>query len=211
MLGLDLADWIRRWPGWPGGVIDVCLAQGPRQDSSAAARDMLAQLIALRTDGDPAKVQLGVDARGAPFVTGQSRLCVSISHAHDLVACAVSPRPVGVDVERLDREEANRHFARRTCTSGELASFAGLGWDEPSRAALVRLWTRKEAVSKVLGMGFAVDPRQIDVRAGVAVIGVGYPRRIWVVDAKPAPSGYAVAVAGEGPRMRLRISAPAER
>jgi 4'-phosphopantetheinyl transferase len=176
-------------------------------DSSAAARIVLAQMIALRTGRDPAEVKLGTDDRGAPFVVAQPELCVSISHADGLIACALSLRRVGVDVERLDRSEADRDFAGRTCTSGELASFNAVGWDASTRATLVRFWTRKEAVAKVLGTGFAVDPRDIDVRGSVAVVVDLGRRRIWIADVVPTPPGYAVAVAGEGPPARLRVSA----
>lgn len=85
-------------------------------------------------------------------------LSFNLSHTRGLVAVAVSPiagLPLGVDVERLDREVdlrvADNYFDPR-----EVAWLAGL--PEPARPeGFLRLWTLKEAFIKATGKGLTQD------------------------------------------------------
>ena len=62
---------------------------------------------------------------------------LAVAHSGEFVACAVSTRRLGVDIERSDRVEADHDLARRVCTAHERRQLERL----PAplrRAALIR-------------------------------------------------------------------------
>jgi phosphopantetheinyl transferase len=166
------------------------------QRRSVVARAALTQLVALRTRVDPARVRLTNDERGRPLLSG-SALHVSIAHSGDFVACAVSTRPVGVDIERSDRSEADDALAKRVCTLAERQALERL-LPSSRTGALIRLWTRKEAVVKALGVGGALAFEQLDVSHNAPRIAGARARGLWVRDLRGAPDGYSVALATAG-------------
>jgi len=65
---------------------------------------------------------------------------------------------VGVDVERVEpRDDA---FVRHVLTDREVRLAATVGLNGNGSTVL---WTLKEAVTKALGVGMAVDPREVEV------------------------------------------------
>lgn len=86
---------------------------------------------------------------GKPVLRG-SELHFSISHAGGLCALVLSDSPVGIDLQ--DTEAAKKisnpsSFARRFFTSDEYEVYMS----EPTPEQLCRIWTRKEALAKLLG------------------------------------------------------------
>lgn len=103
--------------------------------------------------GIPAeKQEIGCGAHGKPYLLGYPDVHFSISHSGKWAACAVSDRPVGIDVQEI------RPFvpkvAERVCTAEELAEIAES--TDPT-SAFTRLWTQKEAVLKKYGFGMQGD------------------------------------------------------
>jgi 4'-phosphopantetheinyl transferase len=186
-----------------GGADRSDLRRRDDRDRSLLARATLMRLFATRADTDAASVLIDHDEPGRPIVRGNAGLMLAVAHSGDFVACAISTRRVGVDIERSDRIEADDDLARRVCTSHERRELERL----PAplrRAALIRLWTRKEAVVKALGVGLAIAPEQVDVSRDRPIVhgaGVGALR---VRDLAAGPDGYAVAVATETCRRRVR-------
>lgn len=85
---------------------------------------------------------------GKPVLRG-SKLHFSISHAGGLCALALSDTPVGIDLQ--DTEAAAKianltSFARRFFAPDEYEIFM----EEPTPQQLCRIWTRKEALAKLL-------------------------------------------------------------
>jgi 4'-phosphopantetheinyl transferase len=104
------------------------------------------------------------DESGAPYVERDGRrleLSLSISHRGDLGLAAVTQAPgvvVGADLEEvLPRELA---LVRQFFTDAEADAVA-----RAQRPDLVvnRIWSAKEAVLKVLGVGLRLDTRLIEV------------------------------------------------
>lgn len=107
----------------------------------------------------PADWRFDIGTHGCPSVVssqaGTPPLAFNLSHTDGLVAVAVSRgRPVGVDVERVDRivteGVAERHFA-----PAEVADLRAL--PPPAQArAFFDYWTLKEAYIKARGLGLAI-------------------------------------------------------
>ncbi len=84
-------------------------------------------------------------------------LYFSLSHCKEGVCCAISDRPVGIDIESASRKISDC-VIRYSMNEGEQALIRES--DDPQRTFL-RLWTQKEAVLKRLGTGIRDDMRDI--------------------------------------------------
>lgn len=108
---------------------------------------ILGDILAVRTVNELAcrtDTVLKHDASGRPYVDIPS-LYLSVSHSGDMVVCAVSDRPVGIDVEKIK----DRCFgsADKICSEEELDYING------SAKRFLEVWTAKEAYSKMTGEG----------------------------------------------------------
>ncbi len=111
----------------------VWLAFTQSHDLSAQARELLRLTL-----GKETLPPLQYDAHGKPYLEGMC--CFSISHTRGAVAAAVSQQPVGVDVERADRQIPMK-LRQRYLTAAEQAYAA-------DAKRFLEIWTRKEALLK---------------------------------------------------------------
>ncbi|MFE7598214.1 4'-phosphopantetheinyl transferase family protein [Streptomyces sp. NPDC057494] len=155
----------------------------------------------------------GSDRHGPPRVAeppGAPAFGFSRSGRHALVAVAPSG-PVGVDVETV-RPLDLPATARQCLSPAEAAYVLGL----PPRERLPafhRAWVRKEAVTKAVGVGIAMDLRTVDVspgRAGTVAVrcAAGAGPDSWTVTDVDVGEGAAAALAlpgtGRPPSIRTR-------
>lgn len=119
----------------------------------AASRLLLKHAAGAVLGGDPKELELGYGPTGRPYLRGCDQIDISLSHTEDLLLVGLTSRGlIGVDAERASRPMYRSGLGRRVCTQAELASLTGLP-EEERDAALVRLWTLKEAYSKAIGQG----------------------------------------------------------
>lgn len=76
---------------------------------------------------------------------------VSISHSSSAVAVCKSDTPVGIDIEKIDRERNFDGLAKKYFHGAESKIF----FEDPSAEGFYEIWTKKEAYSKILGGGLA--------------------------------------------------------
>lgn len=100
---------------------------------------------------------------GKPYLVSYPQVHFSLSHSGEYAVCVISDQNVGVDVEnqsrRLlasDRSEKRDAVARQCFTEEEYIRFSSAK-DEEKNKIFVELWTKKEAVSKAVGKGLAMD------------------------------------------------------
>lgn len=96
-----------------------------------------------------------------PFIQNASGECIegvdfSISHCKNAIAVALSDRPVGVDVESFRRAE--EPLLKRTLNPNEQAEIRAAS--DPAEA-FTCLWTKKEAVLKLRGMGIVDNLHEV--------------------------------------------------
>jgi 4'-phosphopantetheinyl transferase len=125
-------------------------------------RAMLRRILSTYADIEPGEVPLTTSAAGKPLWKG-SRLHFNVSHCQDLAVVAVSREAaVGVDIEALnDRADFNA-IARIALSPQEAERLQHLP-PAGRPAAVLRAWTRKEAVFKALGTGLGRPLAQIEV------------------------------------------------
>ena len=91
---------------------------------------------------------------GKPAIVGRPDIHFNMSHCREAALCALSDKPVGVDVESIGRY--NESLVRYTMNDDELAQIQQS--DRPDMA-FIRLWTQKEAVLKLSGTGITDNMR----------------------------------------------------
>ncbi|GAB3457159.1 4'-phosphopantetheinyl transferase family protein [Insolitispirillum peregrinum] len=114
-----------------------------------AAHALRRAMVAAVLGCAPADVRFTVDQPGGkPRVAGGGGLDVSLSHCRGAVACVVGEGcRVGIDVERSDRPFPPEVLAM-------IAAPAEQPW---AAERAVPLWTLKEALTKAVGWGLAID------------------------------------------------------
>jgi 4'-phosphopantetheinyl transferase len=113
----------------------------------------LRAVLAEYSGADPARLTYRAGPYGKPALEGGP--CFSLSHSGGLALCAVSPgREVGVDVERLRAVPEADRIVERVFSPAERRDYHALREAAPG-SAFLRMWTRKEALLKALGVGFS--------------------------------------------------------
>lgn len=108
----------------------------------------LLEYVLARTHGLSSLPALARTSLGKPYLPDRPDLHVNWSHSGNLTLCALSDRPVGVDIEVMRPRGAS--LPRYALTPEEYAQYQALGGDWP---AFYTLWTRKEAWCKYTGEG----------------------------------------------------------
>ncbi len=141
--------------------------------------------------GPRGKPALAMDADDSP-------LYFNLAHSGERMLLAVTRvGDIGADIEQLNDAMDLETLARRICTPRERAVWRTL--PPPLRLrALMRYWTRKEALLKATGMGLARRLTEVDVsgaRARAAACGMQAQWSLHDLETEDAYTG-ALAVAG---------------
>lgn len=107
---------------------------------------MLADL--LRSEFGIGEFSISIGGHGKPYLADRPDIHFSISHCRSAIAVAVSDSPVGVDVEAF--RSFSDGLLDKSMNPSEKAAI--LASEEPQEV-FASLWTRKEAVFKLLGTG----------------------------------------------------------
>src|SRR5579871_3569247 len=135
----------------------------PNRSSAIAARVLLRLGLSKATDRAVAPTQwdFSLTAQQRPIVAeGLPQLHFSVSHVDQLAVVAISPRlNIGIDVESVDQNVAENVIAG-FCHRDERRSVGALSGVQKTRE-FVRLWTLKEAYTKMMGVGHSLDFKMI--------------------------------------------------
>jgi len=113
--------------------------------------EILAKTVIKMTFGiDIAKQKFSYTEHGKPYLMNYLDVHFNISHSGEYVACCVSDKPIGVDIQKIG--EYSSDIAKRVCNEKELVQIE----DSSDKASeFTKLWTQKEAVLKMYGTGIA--------------------------------------------------------
>ena len=171
-------------------------AHSARRESFLAGRMLLIALLG-RTLGriEPAALRTA-DTGGVRYEAAPVH--VNLSHSSGLAAAAVSPWPVGVDLERL-RPRPSVQQAARVFTSAEGARMDALPEAERLEAFYF-LWTLKEAACKAaeLSLWEGLRGACFDPAKGGAQLVAPFPHGPWAFMHASLASGWHLAVALRG-------------
>lgn len=115
------------------------------------AADHLCRTAAAEALGlSPAEVKFGKNEHGKPITDGME---FNLSHSGDIAVCAVSDKPIGIDIEAV--REIRPDVAKRFASADELEYIGS----DPRR--LFEIWTLKEAYFKCVGTGIGSDIKSV--------------------------------------------------
>lgn len=119
---------------------------------SRRCRSALRCILSHHTSLSPSGLKLAANRFGKPELAG-NRAHFNVAHTEGWALIAVATEPVGVDLERALRPAiAIEEIAALACHPSETASLLALA-SSTGNAAMMRLWTQKEAYVKALGTG----------------------------------------------------------
>lgn len=145
-------------PSWRRERV-LAYKQESRQMESALAYIELSRALALRGLQD-IKPRFEYNEHGKPYLPTYPNLHFSISHCSQAVGCILSEMPCGLDIERVRR--ASPSLISKTMNRNEEHQIYSSSHPD---VEFIRLWTRKEAVFKLLGTGITDDMQDILLRA----------------------------------------------
>ena len=91
-----------------------------------------------------------------PSIVGHPEIYFNLSHCKEAVVCVISDQPIGVDVESI--REYKESLVRYTMNDEEIHEIES---SENPAAAFIRLWTMKEATTKLIGTGISNDMKTV--------------------------------------------------
>ena len=109
----------------------------------------------------PLPAEISFDKHGAPSLKGFDGVFISISHAGNYAAAAVSSLPVGVDIETI--RKCRPGICKKCFTPEEAALVLSQKTPEETDAVFSKLWTRKESYIKAIGKGLAQSLSEFSV------------------------------------------------
>lgn len=156
----------------------------------------------------PEALALENTAHGQPCLPG-SGYATSLSHSGNQVAIAVARATcIGIDIEQSPPRAGMRDLIRVVCTPDEADALHAVAASMQD-AALLALWTRKEALLKAFGVGLLTAPSSIPADAGVPhappAMAAGMPACI--VHPLALPEGWMGALAAPEHVTSLRVLA----
>lgn len=197
-----VGKWKNLLPGLPEERrLRALNCRDDRTGAQLACAGWLLQRV-LEEAGVPVKAQaFEKTPQGKPILRDIPQVHFSLSHGGDWVLCAVSDRPVGVDVElpRCTMEVARRFFCPE-----EVSVLEALA-EDVQRDALCRMWTAKEAFVKALGGGLALglDSFTVELTENHAILHqsvTDMPYRFYEYEL----GGHRVCLCSAGERPELR-------
>lgn len=129
------------------------LKKKPAKKLSIAAGELVRNAIAKEFNIPASDIRFRVDNNGKPY-TDNAPVHFSISHSKNIAVCAISDRPVGIDIEYI--RDVNLNIAKRQFAPDELR-YVFEKWDL-SKRRFFEVWTRKEAYVKLIGKGVSYFP-----------------------------------------------------
>jgi len=90
---------------------------------------------------------------GKPYISGRENIHFNISHSNKMVACAISDREVGVDVENID-PSIDLMIAKNYFHGKEYESIMNA---RNKSDEFFRYWVLKESYMKYTGLGFRLN------------------------------------------------------
>lgn len=144
----QVEDSLRRLPSWRREQAEKYRFLTGRRD---CAMSYLLLCQALEKEyGITAKPTFVLTEHGKPLLKEFPEIHFNISHCAKAVACIVGDSPVGIDVENTGRR-ITPSLVKYTMSEAEQQEILS------SPIAFYRLWTRKEALVKMLGTGLQDD------------------------------------------------------
>jgi 4'-phosphopantetheinyl transferase len=164
----------------------------------AAGRGILRTILGRYLDLPPERLGFHYSPTGKPSLSPSlaPRLEFNLSHSQDLMLCAVSRSPVGVDLEQLRPLTDLEPLTQRFFATEESQQICALPIAARSQA-FFQYWTGKEAILKAAGTGLA-DLATVELRwiQGTLQPLGAVAQTVWTLHTFVPEQGFIGAIAG---------------
>lgn len=167
----------------------------PLRHRYARAHGLLRLLLSRYVGCPPYDLIFSEGSHGKPSLANSQGLNFSLSHTDDAIAVAISKGvEIGVDIERIKSIQERDELVNRFFSLDESILYQSLP-SEKQEQAFFRMWTRKEAFVKGLGLGLSYPLESFSVGVEVPVALKGAASGPWSVrHLEPVP-GFVGAIA----------------
>jgi len=156
----DQGNW-KKWLG-PERIAALSRLRKKKDRSRCTGAGLLLAYVIKKHAPEQAVPPLtAADVNGKPYLPALPEFQFNISHSGRWVICGAGNKPLGVDIESIQRDISA--VARRFFSPDELASLHGLPQDR-QQAALIEIWTLKESYMKATGLGLRLPLKELEVR-----------------------------------------------
>jgi 4'-phosphopantetheinyl transferase len=143
------------------------------RDRFIASRGAVRQLLAEYVGCSPEAIEFEFGERGKPRLAGYhaSAISFNMSISRDWALLGLNlEREIGIDIERIDSERADRDIVSHYFAPGEIVELETLQ-DRDWLQGFFNCWTRKEAFIKATGEGLyrALDSFEVSLAPGESV------------------------------------------
>ncbi|WP_265444375.1 4'-phosphopantetheinyl transferase family protein [Acetivibrio straminisolvens] len=118
-------------------------------------------IVCLKLGINNESVKFNRSAYGKPYLEGHEDFHFNLSHSGSWVVCAVSSKPVGIDVEKI--KEIDLDIAKRFFSKEEVSDLFSKNGDEKIEY-FFELWTLKESYIKADGRGLSLPLNSFSFR-----------------------------------------------
>ncbi|NLP14240.1 MAG: 4'-phosphopantetheinyl transferase superfamily protein [Clostridium sp.] len=118
------------------------------------AQILIRTIACSKLNKDKRLIKFAAGPNGKPYIDNEDNFHFNISHSGDWVVCAVSYRPVGIDVERI--KEIDFAIAKRFFSKEEAKDLFSKEGEEEKKDYFFKLWTLKESYIKADGRGLSL-------------------------------------------------------
>lgn len=136
---------------------ELGITDQPKKQQTLVGRVLLANLVGMPVKDAIKNVDIDFGHYGKPYFVPNG-YHFNIAHSHDAVLVAIADHPIGVDLEQIRPYDYTR--ITRAFTPDELEYLKNLKGKRQGEQAL-RLWTIKEAVLKLQGVGLIGKPKTV--------------------------------------------------
>jgi 4'-phosphopantetheinyl transferase len=179
----------------------------PTSRQRLVARAGLRLLLGSYLGIDPRDVAIARGIGGRPELVAAHDLSFNLSHTAGLALLAIGRgRAIGVDVEALDRRAPSAGLIERALNAREASRVTRAG-PEGGTGVFLGYWTVKEAYAKALGVGLALDFREVGVKGRFDRPCLDLPEGSgeWRVRRPSLRQGFVGAVVADGGPWRMRL------
>ncbi len=120
---------------------------------------LLREVLGRQLHAPPKELVLRRGEFGKPFLEGHP-VHFNLSDTKDAVLVAMANRPIGADIETMNRNTDHERVAGHYFTQPEVESIKAAA---DGKRRFLELWTRKEAVLKACGVGLMDDLHSLNV------------------------------------------------
>lgn len=114
-------------------------------------------LYGYREQGYTDTPDFDIAENGKPYISLHPDLFFNISHCNDMAVCIFDNYPIGIDIQNT--RKINTSVIKKVCSRAEQELINNSNNPE---IEFCRIWTVKEAVTKLSGVGITIDLKRID-------------------------------------------------